>query len=625
MKSKAQGADEWGILEGYEGWHHRWHPIGEPTRLALRKAMKTGAAEPGVCTEKEVMVVRQGEIRPLPKPSELTLEDGSVARVERELPPDLPIGYHSLRTPEGGEATQLIVAPGRCHLPENPQEWGWALQLYALRSENSWGMGDFADLRRFARWSGLAASADFILLNPLGAPLPILSQEASPYFAGSRLFLNPLYLRVEEAPGAEAAGRVVENLAAAGRALNAQRLINRDAVFCLKMEALEKIFAGFRGHENFNRYCAEQGETLRLFAVFCALAEHHKTGWSKWPAEFRHPKALGVGGFAERHEQRVRFHQWLQWLLDEQLARAAHELPLMLDVPIGMNPDGFDAWLWQDLLALGASVGAPPDEFNAQGQNWALPPFIPARLRAAGYEPLRRTLRMMLRHARGLRFDHVMGLFRLYWIPEGAAAVDGGYVRYPAEELLAVVAIESQRAKAMVVGEDLGTVEPGVRARLRESGILSYRLLWFEHGPPEHYPREALAAITTHDLPTVAGLWSGKDFQEQERLGLHPNAAGTAATRKLLRERAGLGETASTRDAVRAAHRLLARTPCRLRTATLEDALAVEERPNMPGTTAQWPNWRIALPKTLEEIERDPLVGEVARIMDAPHARPTDQ
>ena len=280
-----------------------------------------------------------------------------------------------------------------------------------------------------------------------------------------------------------------------------------------------------------------------------------------------------------------------------------------------MDASGFDAWLWQDLLALDVAIGAPPDAFNADGQNWGLPPFIPHRLRASGYQSFRQTIRAILRHARGLRIDHVMGLFRLFWIPRGETAQSGAYVRYPADELLAVLAIESQRAGAMVVGEDLGTVERGIRPHLHRQGILSYRLLWFENRPPERYPPQALAAISTHDLFTVAGLWSGKDIEEQQRLGLHPDAAAMSAIRRRLARRVRLKETASSRESILGAHRLLARTPCQLITATLEDALAVEERPNMPGLAAQRPNWCVALPQTLEEIQRDKFLVQLAKIL----------
>jgi len=613
MRSRLPRADVWGVSYGYEDALHRWHPTRKSTKSALLDAMGVEPAAPQPTNP--VLVLRAGETRRLPQPVEITLEDGSAFRLEDALSSELPVGYHRLRACGGNCETHLIIHPGRCYLPEDLEEWGCALQLYALRSRRSWGVGDFADLRQFARWSARELEANFILLNPLGAPLPVLPQEASPYFPSSRLYLNPLYLQVEEVPGARDAGVRLARLANAGHALNRHRLIERDAVFRLKMRALEAIYARFRGHAGFDRYRAEQGQMLRQFATFCVLAEHHGCGWRKWPDRFRDPRSAAVQGFSERYCRRGRFHEWLQWLLDAQLARAARELPLMLDVPIGVNPDGFDAWLWQDALAFGAAIGAPPDEYNTRGQNWSLPPFIPHRLRASGYGPLRHTLRAMLRHARGLRIDHVMGLFRLFWIPGDASPRDGGYVRYHADELLAVLAIESQRAKAVVVGEDLGTVEPGVRFRLRQRGILSYRLLWFENKPPARYPRQALAAVTTHDLFTIAGLWSGHDLEVQKQLGLEPNAVGTGAILRGLKRRAGLRSKASTREAILGAHGLLGQTPCQLLTATLDDLLAVEERPNMPATTTQWPNWSIALPKPLEQIEKDGFAAKAARLL----------
>jgi 4-alpha-glucanotransferase len=302
----------------------------------------------------------------------------------------------------------------------------------------------------------------------------------------------------------------------------------------------------------------------------------------------------------------------VQWLLDVQLARAAAELPVMQDLPIGVDPDGADAWAWQDVLATDVTVGAPPDKYNALGQDWGLPPFIPHKLRAAAYEPFRQTVRATLRHAGGLRIDHVMGLFRLYWIPQGMDPSLGAYVRYPADELLAIVALESQRARALVVGEDLGTVEEGVQERLAAHRLLSYRLLWFETDPPARYPELALAAVTTHDLPTIAGLWAGADLRIQRQLGLRPNEEGLREIRKRLRAMAGLAEDAAIEEVVVGAHQLLSRAPSVVVTATLEDALAVEERPNMPSTTTEWPNWSLALPASLEDLETQRLARAVA-------------
>ncbi|MGH7953852.1 MAG: 4-alpha-glucanotransferase, partial [Limisphaerales bacterium] len=351
---------------------------------------------------------------------------------------------------------------------------------------------------------------------------------------------------------------------------------------------------------------------LKEFGIFCALAEQFNYGWRKWLAKFQNPDSLAVKKFAGENLNKVRFHQWLQWLLDLQLTRAAKELPLMLDLPVGVDPSGADAWAWQNILACDMTVGAPPDEYNTQGQNWGLPPFAPQKLRAAGYEPFRQTIRAALRHAKGLRIDHVMGLFRLFWIPKNAPPQNGAYVRYRADELLAIIALESQRAKAVIVGEDLGTVEPGVRAELRRRKMLSYRLLWFESKPVAKFPKQSLAAVTTHDLFTIAGLWNGGDLAAQKKLGLHPNEKGMEKILRKLQKNIGLKPGDSVQEAILRTHELLSESPSMLRTTSLEDALAVEERPNMPGTTMQWPNWKIALPASFEAIRRNSLVKKIS-------------
>ncbi len=285
-------------------------------------------------------------------------------------------------------------------------------------------------------------------------------------------------------------------------------------------------------------------------------------------------------------------------------------------VAMAAEESGLDElWLWEDCFAEGLRVGAPPDLFATEGQDWGLPPFVPWKLRAAGYEPFIQTIRTSLRHAGGLRVDHVMGLFRLYWIPLDGAQSDGAYVRYPASDLLDILALESQRAGAFVVGEDLGTVEDSVRQELAERQILSYRLLWFEPGAPERYPHHALAAVTTHDLPTIAGVWTGADLAAQRDIGLSPNEVGQAELRRRLQERAGVGPEAPVPVVATGAYRALARAPSRVLMATLDDALGVVERPNMPGTTDQWPNWSLALPAPLEEIESNTTVAAVAEAL----------
>ncbi|HSX78009.1 MAG TPA: 4-alpha-glucanotransferase, partial [Candidatus Saccharimonadia bacterium] len=345
-------------------------------------------------------------------------------------------------------------------------------------------------------------------------------------------------------------------------------------------------------------------------------------GWHHWPAAYRHPDAPAVARFAAAHHDRVRFHQWVQWLLDAQLAHVAAALPVMHDLPIGVDPSGADAWVWQDLLAIDVTVGAPPDEYNTLGQNWGLPPFVPHKLRAAAYEPFRHTIQATLRHAAGLRIDHVMGLFRLFWIPREAEPSTGAFVRYPADELLAILALESARAHAFVVGEDLGTVEAEARAQLDTHQLLSYRLLWFEPEPPSGCPARALAAVTTHDLPTIVGLWNGADLQAQQDLGLHPNTTGLQAIRQRLQAMTGLPDAAAVEEVVLRTHQLLAEAPSAALVATLEDALAVAERPNMPNTTTEWPNWSLALPCPLEAIEHHPGVQAVATALQR-RAKPT--
>lgn len=564
-----------------------------------------GALEP-------VAVARPG--RPLPVAGEVTLEDGTeLGRVER-LPPDAPIGYHHLRA--GDHQQVLLTGPGRCPSPGDPR-WGWTVQLYATRSSESWGIGDLADLRELAGWSrGLGAG--LLVVNPLNATTPVVPVQPSPYFPSSRRFHDPLYLRVEAVPGARAVGERLARLAAAGRALNGGTRIDRDAVFTLKLDALAAIWDARPPTHGLDAYRAEMGPSLREWATFATLAERHGAGWSHWPEELRRPGSPGVARFATDHADRVAFHEWVQWLLDEQMRRAAAELPLVVDVPVGVDRDGADAWAWQDVMALDASIGAPPDRFNVAGQDWGLPPFIPGRLRAAGYEPFVQTLRAALRHAGGLRIDHAMGLFRLWWLPFGEDPRHGAYVRYPSDELLEILTIESGRAGAVVIGEDLGTVAPGIRRELRRRGVLAYRLAYFERRPPARYPRASLAAVGTHDLPTIAGTWLGTDLEVQRRAGLEPDTAGLALLRARLARAAGVAPSVALDEVILAAHRALAASPAAIVVASLEDAARVEERPNLPGTVDQHPNWSIPLPAAIEGLVGDPFVSRLASALARP-------
>jgi 4-alpha-glucanotransferase len=607
------GAAEWGVQERWQDALRRWHEVSPETVSLMLEAMGTDgeAPVPEPCT----LFVRPGRPVRVDGAAELTMEDGTVTTVEESLPAELPFGYHSLTSLDDGRRTAVIVSPGRCPLPAAAPTWGWAVQLYAVRSAASWGMGDLADLGRLARWSAQELGAGLVLVNPLHAAHPTLPQSTSPYFPSSRRFRNPLYLRVEDVDGAPSLPGL-DALASAGRALNADRHIDRDAVFRLKMQALESLWEGFEGDRAFDEWREGQGKALGDYAAFCVLAEEHGPDWHDWPTGARHPDGPDVADVRTDRYGRWRFHQWLQWLVDRQLQAASADIDVMHDLAIGVDPAGADGWLWQDELAPGMSVGAPPDEFSLQGQNWGLPPFDPWRLRAAGYGPFIETIRATLGHAGGLRLDHVMGLFRLWWVPSGASAADGAYVRYPSADLLDIVALECHRAGAYAVGEDLGTVEDSVRDELAERGVLSYRLVWFEDKPPAEYPVQALAAVTTHDLPTVAGVWTGEDLANQKDIGMEPNEEASLALRQKLADLVGLGDDSPVDDVVAGTYAALAEAPSMLLTAGLDDALGVPERPNMPGTTDQWPNWSIALPLPLEEIQGDPRPRAVAAALD---------
>jgi 4-alpha-glucanotransferase len=634
-------AEARGIATSFTDAANRHYVVSEATLRAVLDAM--GPA-PDPTAWPPVVVTRTGRGGPWRPPEgepvSLVLEGGEERALPAELPGDLPPGRHRVEGRTG--ATTLVVAPGRCHLPPalegGGRAWGWAAQLYAARSRASWGIGDLGDLATLLATTA-PLGAGFALLNPLHAALP---SEPSPYNPSTRVFRNPLYLRVEDVPELAAldpAGRArVEALAGAGRGLLDQDRIDRPAVYQLKDTAL-RLAHGALGRlpdrrAGLDAYRAAT-PNLERFATFCALQHDHGQDWRDWPAPYRHPGRPEVAAFGERHRDEVDYHAWLQWLLEEQLAAVPSTpggLGVLNDLAIGFAPNGFDAWTFQDELAAGISVGAPPDPLGPHGQDWGLPAFVPDRLAAGGYEPFAQTIRAGMAHAAGLRIDHVMGLFRLFWIPDGVEPAQGTYVRYPADDLLGVLALESATAQALVVGEDLGTVEPGVRERLAAENVLSYRLAWFEQGPDggrrraADYPRLALAATTTHDLPTVAGFLDGSDLAELRDIGVVASdrfgdaaaeeARDRASLRRLLRDEGLLdpGEPDGGATAV-ALHAFLARTPAMLVAATLEDALGVRRRPNVPGTTTQRPNWSLPLPVPLEELAGDSRLRRLAAVL----------
>jgi 4-alpha-glucanotransferase len=583
-------------------------PIASGVRAAVLASM---GLEPDAEADDRPLVAIAHPGAPLPAKGDLVLEDGTpLGRLDR-LPPDAPHGYHVLHR-DDGIAQLLITGPGRCHLPAGLRAWGWAVQLATARSRRSWGIGDLADLRELSAWTA-SVGGGFVAVSPLGAPNPGPRPEPSPYYPSTRRFGNPLHLSVEELPGADALAELV----AAGRALNEGNIVDRERVLAVKLAALRRIWRnGPIDRDGLAAWRKAQGPALERWATFATLTERFGPGWRQWPEAFRDPSGPAVQRAATESADRIDFHAWVQWCFDRQMGDASTAVRRIADMPVGADPGGFDAWDWQEQLAGDATIGAPPDRFNPAGQDWGLPPFIPHRLREAGLQPFIDIVRAQLRHAGGLRIDHVLGLFRLWWMPAGAGPAAGAYVRYPTAELLEIVALESEQAGAIVIGEDLGTVPPGVRAELRRRRLLSTRLALFERVPPSRYPRHSFAGVTTHDLPTIAGAWTGSDLDDQRAAGVTPGARALALLRQRLVVAAAIGPHPSLDELILGLHRRLAAAPSMLVAATLEDALHVEQRPNLPGTrSAQRPNWSLALPKPIEALADDGGVAELVEVL----------
>ena len=584
----------------YRGSDKQWHTVSDESVAAVLQALGAGTPAPEERPQAPMVIVA-GESRAAPTGAYVALEDGGERATDGSLPTDLPLGYH--RLVDGDRSRLLVVAPPRCHCPDDLRIFGLVAQLYATRSRRSWGIGDLGDLAltgRLARRLG----AQMLLSSPLHAVLPLAPVQPSPYSPVSRLYRNPLHLDVMALPGADAAD--LGDLARQADALNGERRIDRDGVARLKLAAVERILGA-------DPPPLGEADThmAHVFGLYCALAEAHGGDWRRWPAPLRDPQ-MAMRDADEATRRRARVHAWMQAQLDVQLERVAAQVPLMIDLAIGCDPGGFDSWIWQDHLAPGISVGAPPDTFNTQGQDWGLPAFDPWKMRDAEYAPFIATIRANLRHARGLRIDHVMGLSRLWWVPGALGPKGGAYVRYPVDDLLGIVALESLRSQAIIVGEDLGTVERKLKVTLRERGFLTYRLFIFEDAPPGRWPRQSMAAVTTHDLPTVAGIWDGSDLARQEALGLQPNVAAEMKVRA--RVGRGLPGDATAADAVLRVHERLGRSPSMVVAATLEDLALVPERPNQPGTVGG-NNWSLALPEPVEDLLTGEMAQRVARAL----------
>jgi 4-alpha-glucanotransferase len=586
------------------------------------------------------------------------LDDRLVREATFVVPEDLPLGYHTLhaRSDNLEAVATLIVGPAWLGCPERmgaSRAWGLSTQLYGVRSQRSWGIGDLGDLTDLAVWSGAELGAGFVLVNPLHAAEPVAPIEPSPYLPTTRRFANPLYLRLEHIPEfayLDAAVRTkVEGLREVLiRQLDGIDTIDRDAAWTAKRAALELLYAAPRSAGRdaaFRGYLRREGAGLDDFATWCALVEQHGADCRTWPEGLRHPRSDEVADFRAAHADSVDFHRWLQWVLDEQLdmaqnaaRRAGMVLGIVHDLAVGVHRNGADSWILQDVLAQGISVGAPPDPFNQVGQDWQQPPWRPDRLADLAYAPFRNVVSTILRHAGGLRVDHVIGLFRLWWIPEGQPPTAGTYVRCDHEALIGILALEAYRAGALVVGEDLGTVEPWVRDYLRQRGILGTSVLWFEFDydgsgaplRPEWWREYCLASVTTHDLPPTAGYLAGDHIRLRNSLGLltrslEDELAADQAERGAwldeLRERGALRPDADVEETVRALHRFLTWTPARLLCVSLSDAVGDRRTQNQPGTIDEYPNWRVPLtnsdskPMLLEDVMQSKRASALAAVV----------
>jgi len=591
-----------------------------------------------------------------------TLLDGKhLLRFELELPGIDQPGYHRFRLfIPGTEVLQstVIIAPQTCYLPPGLEEgrkiWGVSLQLYALRSQRNWGIGDFTDLQAVVdRLAPLGV--EVIGLNPLHALFPHLPEDASPYSPSSRDFLNPVYLDIEAIVEFDEDETLAQQVATDEfqqrlRALRTSDLIDYSGVWAAKLPLLQALYRTFKqAHragaparlEEFRQFTNEGGEDLFKFALFEALQEHfhrldsNMDNWQQWPDAYRDPNSQAVANWAVEHADEIEFHQYLQWNAAAQLSAIQKNcearglcLGIYRDLAVANASSSAQCWSEQWLYALDMGVGAPPDDFNLRGQNWALPAPLPQALREQAYRPFIRTLRANMRDAGALRIDHVMGLMRLFWVPPECSPEQGSYVAYPFDDLLGILALESQRNRCLIIGEDLGTVPDEVRHALHANRIFSYRIFRFEKDwergtmkAPADYPRHALCTAGSHDLPTLCGFWRGTDLQLLEELDLYPSSEFQRQQLHLRQQdrheiiaalaREDLVDdldpdyidaTAEFSNALALAiQRYLARSNSAVMMAQLEDLFLQEEQVNLPGTVNEYPNWRRKMQQCLED------------------------
>lgn len=653
--------------------------------LAAEDGGERSLTAPWQVRDEQGEIVKEGQAGPGLAAIEVRFINGRRhVRVELPPPTGLPFGYYRLTFQAEGllggsnGAVRLIVAPRQCYVPPfvdaHQKIWGIALQLYALTSARNWGCGDFTDLGRVVEWAGKSLGAGVIGLNPLHALKNTAPHHTSPYSPMSRFYLNELYIDLERLPefyGSEEAQKQFNAPAFQAKlhVLRSSRRVDYDGIAAAKRTMLDLAYRQFlkeaySGEEPnlqpttpraflLERFIQSEGEALEWYAIFQTLEEERRliqsktATWHDWPKQFTSPGAAALE-YGKRHRKRLRFYQYIQWVAIEQLneiRRSAEQLAMPIglyqDLALGADRDGAEAWMYQSVLALNADCGAPPDAFAPEGQNWGLPPVNPLALRAAGYKPLIRLLRNNFRTGGAIRLDHVMALCRLFWIPRGKSAAEGTYVSYPFEDLLAIVALESVRSKTLVIGEDLGTVPDWIREQLGKARVLSYRVFYFERGwdgackPPGEYPAQALAVATTHDLPTLAGFWSGEDLQVRAGLGaFRDDAARRTAWDERQRDkgqilaalkREGLLPDGVTDDAAAvpsmtpalslAIHAYLARTPSWMVLANLEDGLGEISQTNLPGTVDSHPNWNRKYSVRVDDLLSDTRLLELGAVL----------
>ena len=584
------------------------------------------------------------------------------------IPGNLPLGYHELvvtigtHDVDGSEAdggihttatSTIIVTPNRVGLPRRmgaSRVWGYAAQLYSVRSHHSWGLGDLTDLADLCTWSA-SQGAGYLLTNPLHAAEVTGRMEPSPYLPSSRLFVNPIYIRPEliaeyhDLDQYDAS--LIESLRTTTLDDDPQALLDRDRTWQAKSQALElihRVDMSASRRMAFTAFRVARGRRLEDFATWCLLSELHGSDWHDWPAELHDPHGAAVARVRREHADRIDFHMWLQWIADQQLSTAQSSgtdagmpVGLICDLAVGVNGSGADAWMLNGLFAREMNVGAPPDPFNQAGQDWGQPPMRPDVLEQMAYAPLREMVSSALRHAGGVRIDHIMGLFRLWWVPKGLGPRHGAYVRYNHEAMVGVVALEAYRAGALVIGEDLGTVEPWVRDHLAARGILGTSIMWFETGPdgwprqPQQWREHAMSSVTSHDLPPTSSYLRGDHVELRDRLGLltesvdeeRENARRERETwLASLRQQGVLEADEDDPEQVTLAmHTLLTRTPSKVINATLTDAVGDPRTQNLPGTEDEYPNWRVPLsgpdgePVYLEDLYSSDRVARMAKVL----------